>query len=331
MTQPLLSVIIPVYNAQSTLKHCVESVLRQTYSPLEIILVDDGSKDLSGELCDILSSEDDRIIAIHQENQGPNSARNNGIANAHGEFITFVDADDEFYTPETLTDNMLLFNKDRLIDIVSFPQYIEEYNHSGVRELIIKNEQFVSVLLENKREIFINWFNGRLIDGAYWGKIFRKSLFDGWKLIETIRFTEDHYEIPNICSRCNKVQISGIGGYVYKYNETSAIHSEYTPFKRYGQLLSELKIYSYLLEFSDVAPYKKQFYLKALENAYYLIDTIYEGNALDQIKILQRRVYKSKSVLLNILMIFALVFGFRYGLKLSHSMMNSFLRRLYSV
>lgn len=91
---PLISVIIPVYNVKPFLARCLDSVINQTYSHLEIILIDDGSTDGSGELCDQLSQSDTRIRVIHQLNQGLSAARNSGIDSAKGEYLTFVDSDD---------------------------------------------------------------------------------------------------------------------------------------------------------------------------------------------------------------------------------------------
>ena len=90
----LLSVIIPVYNVEKYLDKCVQSVVDQTYSDLEIILVDDGSTDSSGMLCDNWKEKDRRISVIHKNNGGLSSARNTGIAAAKGDFISFIDSDD---------------------------------------------------------------------------------------------------------------------------------------------------------------------------------------------------------------------------------------------
>lgn len=89
-----ISVIVPVYNVAPYLERCVESIIQQTYSKLEIILVDDGSTDMSGELCDQLRDKDDRIIVIHKENGGLSDARNAGLDIATGEFVSFIDSDD---------------------------------------------------------------------------------------------------------------------------------------------------------------------------------------------------------------------------------------------
>ena len=90
-----ISVIVPVYKIKEQyLKECIESISKQTYSNLEIILVDDGSPDKCGEICDALAKDDDRIIVIHKENGGLSSARNAGMQVMKGDYITFVDSDD---------------------------------------------------------------------------------------------------------------------------------------------------------------------------------------------------------------------------------------------
>ncbi len=92
--KPLISVVIPVYNVESYLRRCLDTVLAQTYQNIEIIIVDDGSTDSSGRICREYASKDSRIVVIRQENGGLSSARNTGIHYAHGRFITFIDSDD---------------------------------------------------------------------------------------------------------------------------------------------------------------------------------------------------------------------------------------------
>ena len=94
MDNELISIIVPVYKVEKYLEKCVKSILKQTYTNLEIILVDDGSPDKCGQLCDELAKTDDRIIVFHKENGGLSDARNYGVERANGEYIGFVDSDD---------------------------------------------------------------------------------------------------------------------------------------------------------------------------------------------------------------------------------------------
>src|SRR5699024_6957900 len=93
--QGLVSIIVPIYNAEDSLHNCIESVLEQTYPHIELILVNDGSTDLSKKICNHYVSLDERIKVIHQENAGPSSARNRGIEYAIGDYVQLVDADDD--------------------------------------------------------------------------------------------------------------------------------------------------------------------------------------------------------------------------------------------
>ena len=100
----LISLIIPVHNVEKYLYECIESVICQTYTNLEIILIDDGSKDKSGEICEEYGKKDNRIIVIHQENGGVSSARNIGLEVAKGKYISFVDSDD--YIEKTFIEEL---------------------------------------------------------------------------------------------------------------------------------------------------------------------------------------------------------------------------------
>ena len=113
----MISVVVPVYNVAPYLERCVQSVLRQTYKNLEVILIDDGSTDGCGELCDKLSLTDTRIHVVHQKNQGLSGARNTGIRQATGEYIAFIDSDDEWLFDDGLEKllNTTSNNKDLII------------------------------------------------------------------------------------------------------------------------------------------------------------------------------------------------------------------------
>ena len=110
MARPVVSFIIPVYNVAPWLKRCVESVQRQTLSQIEIILIDDGSTDESGKICDDFALHDERIRVIHKKNEGQGVARNCGMDAAQGEYIAFVDSDDSIL-PRLAEDNVALARK----------------------------------------------------------------------------------------------------------------------------------------------------------------------------------------------------------------------------
>ena len=114
--KPILSVIIPVYNIKNYLEECLNSVINQTLKEIEIILVDDGSTDGSAKICDNFASKDNRIIVVHQKNQGAGMARNAGIEIANGKYITFTDGDDYLETSafETLIKAITAHNSPKL-------------------------------------------------------------------------------------------------------------------------------------------------------------------------------------------------------------------------
>ena len=119
-----VSVVIPVYNVKPYLERCVKSVLRQTYKDLEIFLVDDGSTDGSGEMCDQIATRDPRILVIHQKNQGLSGARNTGIHHATGEYLLFMDSDDEWLIDDGIEK---LIQESTTHDLIVF-RYVDIWN-----------------------------------------------------------------------------------------------------------------------------------------------------------------------------------------------------------
>lgn len=170
-TNPLISVIVPVYKVEDYLGRCVESLLAQTYENLEIILVDDGSPDNCGKICDDYAARDARVRVIHKENGGLSSARNAGIDVARGEYLGFVDSDDwvDEHTYEWLLDMALTEN----VKLVCAGRY-DYSSWSGektvglcpARREVISGEEL-------SKRIFL-WDN---VDSAAWDKLYHRSLF----------------------------------------------------------------------------------------------------------------------------------------------------------
>lgn len=120
---PAISVIMPVYNAGSYLKAAIDSVLAQTFRDFELLLIDDGSTDGSGAVCDDYAAKDRRVVVLHQENGGICAARNRGLDMAKGEYVTFIDNDDT-YAPDLLEENYALIGQQ--VDIVKFGYHVDE-------------------------------------------------------------------------------------------------------------------------------------------------------------------------------------------------------------
>lgn len=148
--QPCVSIIVPIYNIEEYLQQCIESLVSQTYENLQIILVDDGSIDHSGELCDQFAEADKRIITIHKENGGLTSARKAGIETAQGEYVMVVDGDDwlDVNTVEQCVTAALANHS----DCVMFG-YIREYGDNSIENQLFEND-FVYNCKESKEKIF---------------------------------------------------------------------------------------------------------------------------------------------------------------------------------
>lgn len=134
-----LSVIVPVYNAEDRIVNCIESILNQTYSKFELILVDDGSTDMSGVLCEEYKRKDNRIITIHTKNSGPYQARKTGAERAHGEILTFSDSDD-WFEANAFETAIEILNKNNL-DIFLYTYICDNYYVEKIymiKECIVK-------------------------------------------------------------------------------------------------------------------------------------------------------------------------------------------------
>lgn len=199
MCQPLISVIVPVYNVEKYLKKCVDSILAQTYANLEIILVDDGSPDNCPAICDEYSKKDSRIVVIHKENGGLSDARNAGLEIARGEYIGFVDSDD-YIAPEMY--EVLLFTAQKNDADIALCNYIrvnEDYEKIesdtiGKRATDRKysREEFICELMQPYGDYYI----------VAWNKLYKSSIFCGL-CFEVGKQHEDQFIIHYIVDRCN--------------------------------------------------------------------------------------------------------------------------------
>ena len=169
--KPLISVIVPIFNSMDFLPVCLESIKRQEYEPLEIILVDDGSTDGSGELCDVFASIDCRFRVIHKQNGGSSSARNSGIDDAKGQYIAFVDSDDALNEQPYIHMEKVI--RETGVDIVCMDRYASKEKRHPIP--VQTSEQ--SIQIYTNVEVYTALCLSALSD-AVWDKLFRRELFE---------------------------------------------------------------------------------------------------------------------------------------------------------
>ena len=183
MDEKLVSVIIPAYNIEDYIGRCLDSIISQTYKNLEIIVVDDGSRDHTGEILDNYAKKDRRIKVIHKENGGVSSARNKGIEAAEGDYIGFIDGDDliesEMY--KTLVDLLEEENADiaHCGYQMVFPDRIDYYHNTGKKKIQTTEEGLKDLL------------SGEMIEPGLVNKIYKKELIKNCRLDETVKINED--------------------------------------------------------------------------------------------------------------------------------------------
>lgn len=221
----MVSIIVPVYNVEKYINRCIESLINQTFSDIEIILVDDGSTDTSGEKCDYYAERDSRIKVIHQSNRGLSGARNQGIDSALGEWLLFVDSDDyvESEYVECLYREAIISNVD--IAICNYVFRMEdgkEFARSSY-SYVPKRNAFDNIdallLFEDKQY-------GTFFD-IVWNKIFKKTLFSGIRFPEGISLVEDISVMPDLYYKAKRVSIVAEKLYNYVYREGSLTNGTY--------------------------------------------------------------------------------------------------------
>lgn len=215
MNEPLLSIIVPVYKVETYLAGCIESILGQSFGDFELILVDDGSPDRCGTICDEYARKDRRIKVIHKANGGLSSARNAGIGLSTGRYLTFVDSDDTV-SEDTYLKNLRVLRKDPSIDLLEFPMQVH-YQSPDQYLLDLQENHFYG-----KKEIFFYWMKDRGYLHAYaCNKIYKRKLFVQIRFPEGKTF-EDLHTIPGLLELCDHYYVSPYGIYYY-YSRPSSI------------------------------------------------------------------------------------------------------------
>ena len=195
----LISVIVPVYNAEQHLERCINSILAQSYTNLEVILINDGSTDRSGEICDSYKNVDSRVKVLHKINGGQASARNEGLRIATGEFIGFVDDDDviDTFMYEILYKNIQKYNTD-------VSGIIADWIYTSKK--VCESEKYESRFYSSDELIFNMLAKQKIISSSVWDKLFRSSLFNDIKFPDGCEY-EDYWVIIKILEKVQGIYI----------------------------------------------------------------------------------------------------------------------------
>lgn len=208
----VLSIIVPVYNAENYLNMTLNSIRNQTFVDFECILINDGSLDRSGDICDELALFDNRFVVIHQKNGGVSCARNNGLKRATGNYIGFVDADD--YIENDMYEKLVLAAENLKADVASCG-VVHEYKLNKVK--INEQENF----FEKYNSPIDLFYNNCLEIDVLWNKIYRKELINDINFCEDISYTEDQLFVAEALLKAKSIAVTRDIKYHYlKYEQS---------------------------------------------------------------------------------------------------------------
>lgn len=240
-----ISIIVPVYNVQKYLRNCIVSLLNQTFKEYEIILVDDGSTDLSGEICDEYAKNNKKVKVIHKENGGLSSARNAGIEIAKGDYFGFVDSDD--WVDNDMYKELYLNIKDTIFDIIACNFFIMDAE--GNLEPYTKNAINISFNKELALKELI--FNNTLTFSSC-NKLFKRELFENLRYKEGI-ILEDMDLSYQIFNKANNIFYFSKPLYFYRYNNSSILRNSFS-LKRVDEYFVRKKMYEfYTIAYPEVS------------------------------------------------------------------------------
>lgn len=233
---PLVSIIIPFYNAEATIEKCLNSILGQSYSNIEIVCVDDGSTDATVSI--INRYNDDRIVIYQQENGGNFSARNLGLDKVRGEFVTMVDADD-YISSDYLEKNINLFLEDGDLDIIQIPFLMVDDQGRGLNK-----KQIYCGYIYNEAEYLRSYFEN-VITAFITSKIVRRTVYDKIRFPQ-LKCSGDSYVQPYFAKFARKTFLSDVGCYYYYQNPTSITKTKYNKEKTESSLKMHCHTYEAL-------------------------------------------------------------------------------------
>ena len=323
----LISVIVPVYKVEKFLNRCVDSILAQTFTDFELILVDDGSPDNCGIICDAYAEKDSRVIVIHKENGGHSDSRNTGIDwcfKSNSKWITFIDSDD-YVHPDYLSVLLRLcmeynvnvsacgcikFDND---SEVNFSKSDYEMECGKVKDLLYKYKNFRK-------------FNVSVI----WGRLYKKELFVNVRF-PIGRYFEDEFVVYKILYGCKMIAITTTGFYYYYRNSSGVMASHLSPKRMNDQLDSLKEQVDFYVENEYLEPFQRRFwYYCSLVEKYlkeYGKDKEYQKYLLIHKKNIMRCIHDYKVFLPDLL----IKYGYKKWISQVALMREGFKKEVYEV
>lgn len=259
-----ISVIIPVYNVEKYISECLDSVINQTYKNLQIILVDDGSTDFSGKICDVYAEKDNRITVVHQKNAGAGAAKNTGLELIEGDYFSIIDSDDyiELDMYEKMVNSLEKYNAD-IVQCLFRNVFV---NDSFDRKYKIKSN-YPKVLTSKRflKEYLYDWKYA-----IFANKVFKSSLLKDIRFPVGRKIDDEFFTYKLVCNAKKVVNIDNIL-YNYRMRKTSVMNENNSDRLIYDRIDCFIERYNYV---SDIYPsLKKKYNLKLYDDLLYFKDS----------------------------------------------------------
>ncbi len=251
----LISIIVPVYNIEKYIFECLDSITKQTYENIEIILVDDGSTDNSSKICDEFSKKDERMKVIHKINEGVSKARNIGINEAHGKYITFIDSDDY------VDKNYVKFLYDEIISCDADVSICGTIDIDDNNVFIKKSIPFDNIL--NSEEALKQLLNEKFYTSVIWSKMYKNNIAKNVKFREDLKISEDLVYLYNVIKNSKIIKVNtNLNTYYYRLHKSNTTSCEFN-----DDWEKEIQICKNIIEdcqinFNDLLPYAIKRYIR---------------------------------------------------------------------
>lgn len=216
----MVSVVVPIYNVEQFLPNCLESIINQTYDDLEIILINDGSTDGSLDICNKYASDDKRVRVVSQNNGGLSAARNTGIEISTGEYITFIDSDDEIELD--MIEYLMRLIDDAEISVCQRRNITEDGRRINHRE-----RKVITRTIQGNMDCMKEFLEGRDIDTVAWGKLYKRNLFGNVRY-PVGRFHEDIFTTYLVVAQANKIVVGSEKKYLYRQRKSGISKISFT-------------------------------------------------------------------------------------------------------